>query len=1025
MRRLLFGTAVLPLLLVLARAHPEEKKDPYAAHVASTPPLAPADEAKKFELPPGFEVQLVAADPDIHKPLNIAFDDRGRLWVSETVEYPFPAPHDRKPRDAVKILEDFGPDGRARKITTFAGGLNIPIGVLPLPAHSPQDALIFSIPNIWRMSASKGAGQAEKRRVLYGTFGSKDTHGMTNAFTLGFDGWVYACHGFANDSELKASDGSSIKMNSGSTYRMRPDGSHIEAYTRGQVNPFGLCFDPLGNLYSCDCHSQPIYQLLRGGYYPSFGKPHDGLGFAPEMFTGYKGSTAISGIAYYAADAFPAAHRDTVFIGDVVTNQIVQFRLTWQGSTPQATQHDFLVSKDPWFRPVSIQLGPDGALYVADFYNRIIGHYEVPLTHPGRDRDRGRIWRIVYRGKDKKDKEGQGTPAPRKDWSQASAAELVADLNHPNLTVRMLATHQMVRHGKEGCVAVQAALEKASPWQWLHGLWVLHRLGALDEATLNKGAGHADCGVRTHTQHILAERDKLSPGEHKLMLAGLKDADANVQRAAADALGRHPAAENLRPLLDLRHAAPSADTHLFHVVRMALRDQLLEASMWARLPLDPWSERDGRAIADVALAVPRPEAAAYLLKNVKKHERREPLLDAVHHIARYGTPEVTGRLLEWVRKHEPKDIGFQAALFHAIEHGTQERGAALDPAVRAWAAELTGNLLADKNTGLVQTGIELVGALKLGEHQGRVAEVALSTTVAEGQRQAALSTLADLDARRHAAVLGKVLTDAHAPLSLREHAANLLARANQPETQQQMLQALQAVPARLQTIIAAGLAGSAQGADKLLQAVEAGKASARLLLDRGVALKLESAHQADLKKLKKRIEKLTEGLPAADQRIEELLRRRREGFLAARKNPRAGAEVFKKNCALCHQIAGEGARFGPQLDGIGLRGVDRLLEDILDPNRNVDQAFRQTALEMRKGQVVSGLLLKEEGAVLVLADAQGKEVRVNKADVAERNTTQMSPMPSNFAEQIPESDFYHLLAYLLEQRGKSDKPGGK
>ncbi len=123
------------VLFVLLTTLPGQRKDP---NIADSEPLSPRDEVKKFHVPPGFEVQLVAAEPDIHKPINIAFDDRGRLWVTETVEYPYAAPPGRKPRDAVKILADFGPDGRARNITTFADGLNIPIGVLPLPGKQPQ-----------------------------------------------------------------------------------------------------------------------------------------------------------------------------------------------------------------------------------------------------------------------------------------------------------------------------------------------------------------------------------------------------------------------------------------------------------------------------------------------------------------------------------------------------------------------------------------------------------------------------------------------------------------------------------------------------------------------------------------------------------------------------------------------------------------------------------------------------------------------------------------------------------------------
>jgi putative heme-binding domain-containing protein len=129
-----------------------------------------------------------------------------------------------------------------------------------------------------------------------------------------------------------------------------------------------------------------------------------------------------------------------------------------------------------------------------------------------------------------------------------------------------------------------------------------------------------------------------------------------------------------------------------------------------------------------------------------------------------------------------------------------------------------------------------------------------------------------------------------------------------------------------------------------------------------------------------------------------------------------GAVVYEKSCANCHQLKGKGAKVGPQLDGIGLRGLDRLLEDTLDPNRNVDQAFRTTSLILLSGTTVQGLFLREEGAVLILADQLGKEVRVAKKDVEERRLSPLSPMPANLGEQITEADFYHLMAFLLAQQ---------
>ena len=467
--------ALMALSLLVA---PEKSRGQAPELVAKTGPRTPEEERRGFHLPPGFEAQLVATEPTINKPMNLAFDDRGRLWVTSTVEYPYPAKPGTRPRDRVVVLDDFGPDGLARKATTFADGVNIPIGVLPLGRG--DSALVHSIPAIRRFIDTDGDGKADKSEEMYTSYGFRDTHGMTNAFTWGFDGWIYACHGFSNESTVKGADGKPIIMQSGNTYRMKPDGSHLEYYTHGQVNPFGLAFDPLGNLYSCDCHSRPIYCLLPGAWYPSFGKPDDGLGFGPEMVQHDHGSTGIGGITYYAADHFPRDYQDTIFIGNVVTSRINRDTLQWTGSSPKGiAQPDFLVSDDPWFRPVDLELGPDGALYVADFYNRIIGHYEVPLTHPGRDRERGRIWRIVYKGDDK-----TAQPLrPGYDATKESVSDLVNDLGDPNLVRRIHAANILVEKGNDSAEAVKKAVVDANPIRRAHALWTLQRLGLLDTTT--------------------------------------------------------------------------------------------------------------------------------------------------------------------------------------------------------------------------------------------------------------------------------------------------------------------------------------------------------------------------------------------------------------------------------------------------------------------------------------------------------------------------------------------------------------
>jgi len=988
------------------------------ALVATTEARTPEQELRAFRLPPGFVAELVAAEPEIGKPLNLAFDDRGRLWVTETVEYPFPVPEGETGRDGVKILSDFGPDGRARKVETFADGLNIPIGLLPLPSgpNGRAAALVHSIPRVLHLEDSDGDGRADVRRPLYETFGSKDTHGMTNAFSWGYDGWVYACHGFSNTSTVRGADDRAITMVSGNTYRMRPDGSRLEWFAHGQVNPFGLAFDPLGNLYSCDCHSRPLYQLLRGAFYPSFGKPDDGLGFGPEMATHDHGSTGIAGLVYYEADHFPPAYRGTTFIGNVVTNRINHDRIDWQGATPKAVERpDFLASDDPWFRPVDLELGPDGALYVADFYNRIIGHYEVPLDHPGRDRRRGRIWRVVYTGEDGKQ------PAPA-----MPPAEAFERPGHSNMAVRVLAMNRMVERNDRGSFGrLESLVEADHGAAAVDALWVLERLGRLSEARLAGAAADADRTVRVHAFRVLAERPTLAEPFAALTRRALGDADATVRKAAAEVLARHPDPVNLRPLLALDAATPPADTHLRHVALMALRDQLLEDRAWDALgDAGELSQADRDRLADAALGVPSAASAKFLLGEIKVRSLPTPRLARfARQVARHGGPGSDAELLASLRDRKPSPgLSDQAAALRAVQEGLQERGKALGDEAKAAAVGLTAALLDSPQAADVVAGAALAGAFRLPGVTGRLEALATSGQAAEAARAEALAALSAIDPAASSAACRRVLAEGSDPVNLRERASEILGATNRPEATAALAAVLPTAPGRLQSAVAAALARSRAGSEALLAAVAAGKASARLLQDQRVAGPLVNAGAPDLPH---RLAALLKGLPPADKALAELIGVRRSGYAAAGADPAAGAKVFAAHCAACHRLDDVGGRVGPQLDGVGVRGLDRLLEDVLDPGRNVDQEFRLTTLGLEDGRVLSGLLLREEGEALVIADAQGKERRVARADVQERTVAPLSPMPADFAAQVPEADFYRLMAFLLSRRPVDTSAGGR
>jgi putative heme-binding domain-containing protein len=601
----------------------------------------------------------------------------------------------------------------------------------------------------------------------------------------------------------------------------------------------------------------------------------------------------------------------------------------------------------------------------------------------------------------------------------STVPQLVADLAAPNLAVRTVATNQLVeRGGDPGVGAVREVMKPEAPvHQRVHGLWVLARTGKLDDATLVACAHDSNRELRVHAIKTLLDRPSLSDSFHELALAGLKDTDPFVRQAAAETLAAHPASTNVRPLLTARQEAPADDTHLTHALRMALRDQLLTDDAWRHLEGLSLDERDRRDIADVTPGVHTAEAAAHLFRHLKRiSEDHERQVRYIHHIARYGDSETASALSEFVESAKSSDAD-RLGLLRAIRRGTEERGEKISESIHKQAATLATVLLGSKDVSELHLGIEAVREFQLREFLPRLKDRIFGTGL-DGRHEA-LAAFVALDPKEGTAILTKVLNDANYPIFYREFAGVQLAFQGRPEADAAILAALPTVPEKIQRTFAGFLSRRKDGAESLMKAIEEGKASARLLQERPITIGLESAGLPDLAE---RMAKLLKGLPPADQKLKDLLEKRQAGFLAAKADPAQGAEVFEKNCAACHQIGGKGAKIGPQLDGIGNRGLERLLEDILDPNRNVDQTFRTTNLALKDGQVVSGLLLREEGAVLLMADAQGKEQRIPKDSVDERAMAPLSPMPANMVDQIDEPDFYRLLAYLLAQRENVPTP---
>jgi putative heme-binding domain-containing protein len=319
----------------------------------------------------------------------------------------------------------------------------------------------------------------------------------------------------------------------------------------------------------------------------------------------------------------------------------------------------------------------------------------------------------------------------------------------------------------------------------------------------------------------------------------------------------------------------------------------------------------------------------------------------------------------------------------------------------------------------VTDGLEIARTLKLVSLETRVESMLTDRDADVDVRVAAARTLGALEPAKHVDVLGSVISDPAAPDAVRGAAASALASLDTPAASQVMVKAMQTVPLKLQTALAQAMASGHGGAEALLDAIERGKASPRLLLDSNVNERLSVVKPTNYEQ---RIKKLTQNLPTAILTVQRLIDQRAAGYASSSASAQRGHAVFEKNCMVCHTLGGQGAHVGPPLDGIGVRGVPRLCEDILDPSRNVAAEFRQSTFVMTDGNVVAGIPRRTEGEDVVIADATGKEVTLHKSQITRQVESQLSLMPSNFGDVITVPDFNDLLSYLLTAKDTAVTP---
>ena len=460
-------------------------------------PLDPAESVKHMALPSGFEPRLFAAEPDIAKPIALAWDHRGRLWIAETTDYPNDLQPKGKGHDRIKICEDTDGDGKADKFTVFAEGLSIPTSL----AFARGGLIVHQAPDTLFLKDTDGDDKADARKVLFTGWGTQDTHAGPSNLRWGVDNWIYGIVGYAGFRGEVGGERHSFRQ---ALYRFRPDGSKLEVIRNTNNNSWGVGISEEGLLFGSTANNCPsVFAAIPNRYYESV------RGWSPtvlQMISSsnrfwpvtdkvrqvdqFGGFTAGAGHALYTARTYPKQYWNrTAFVAEPTGHLLATFTLHPKGSDfVSHNAWNLVASDDEWTSPIVGEVGPDGHVWMIDWYNFIVQHNPTPegfkngkgnaYVTPLRDKTHGRIYRIVAK---------DGTPSAQPKLDPNDPAGLVAALKNDNMLWRLHAQRLLVERGKTDVVPALVGLVKdrsvdaigLNPGA-IHALWTLHGLGVLD-----------------------------------------------------------------------------------------------------------------------------------------------------------------------------------------------------------------------------------------------------------------------------------------------------------------------------------------------------------------------------------------------------------------------------------------------------------------------------------------------------------------------------------------------------------------
>lgn len=938
-----------------------------------------------MQIASGYRVERFAAEPDIVSPVAMEIDEEGRIYVVEDRAYPL----DVSGRiGRVKLLEDTNGDGKPDRTSIFVDELVMPTGVM----RWKSGILVTDPPYLWYFEDKNGDGKADIRNKVLGGFAFTNPQHTVNSPVYGLDNWIYLAHEnpttaviFQKEfgdrgSDIRFEDRPEVALKErGRNIRFRPDTYEIEALSGS--SQFGHAFDEFGRHFVLNNTYHARHEVIDARYLKrnpdlpvlsatqdisDHGMPAKVYPVVPktrfEMLTNVGEFTSACGLTLWRGGAFVAEPAHNLVHRDVYSVAGATFK-----ASRDRELAEFLASRDPWFRPVNFYAGPDGALYMLDFYRLVIEHPEWISTEAFRATkdltagiDRGRIYRITT--------PDTGPPRPVR-LSTATTAELVRHLANENSWWRRTAQRLLLdRKPPDAAPLLAAMLSDPSPVARVHALWTLQGLGVLETPPIVKAFQDTAAGVRENAIRLAEARLAKDAGMIQSLLAMEKDPDPRVRFQLLCTLG-----------------------FISTGAAQKVRERLLATGF------------DDRWMQIAALSTSAQEASRLFATALQKSAPASFFRQAASVIGARHKPEEMQTVLASVARGSNGE--WRAAALEGLAAGVRGKGASVPDDLKRRLLRL----FEERNPGVRRGALRVLQEAGLTRDSDTLAVVrrAAKTATDRGAdaelRADAIGLLAISDVASHRATLEHLVTTTE-PEPVQIAAIRALGRIPGEETAHFLLKNWRGVTASVRMEAADALYQDPKRVPIILEALKSGSIQPwtlafrhrrQLVMHRDPAIR-EAARALLESTQSERAKVIARYQPALEKPAD-----------AGR-----GKAVFKSVCSKCHKLDGVGSEVGPDLATVRHQPKQALLTAILDPNQSISQGFEAYVVETVSGSTLDGVAGPQTATSITLKHEEGKQDVIQRKDIKSMYATNLSAMPADLEKQIDPQQMADLLAYL-------------